>query len=126
MKFSVPTRVSCSSNFLARLRIVNKVNEDVRSVLVRFETRLDRSLFGFQESLNLHVITVSQSLLSLVVDIAVDIGGIECSVPFVEFSAKMGFSRPDLVNIVLTCLSQVLLAGRRGGADLRGPISLST
>ena len=122
MKVSVPT----SSHFLARLRVVNEVNKDVRSVLVWFEARLNRSLFGFEEGRNLNVIIVSQFLHSSVVLIAIDIGSVKGSVPFIEGSTEMRFGRPDLVNVVFTSLSQVLLACGRGSFDQMSPLLLST
>ena len=107
---NVPTLLS---RFLAKLGIVNEMHEDVRGVLVGFETRLDIFLFRLQEGLNLHRILVSQLLLPHVVDIAVNVASVERSIPLVEWLAKVLLSRPDLVDIGLASLGQVLLASGR-------------
>ena len=107
---NVPTLLS---RFLAKLGIVNEMHEDVRGVFVGFETRLDIFLFRLQEGLNLHRILVSQLLLPHVVDIAVNVASVERSIPLVEWLAKVLLGRPDLVDVGLASLGQVLLASGR-------------
>ena len=110
----VPTRL-IASEFLAVLRIVDQVNEDIWCVLVWLDAWLWRFLFLFHKCCDLFIVHHTDLSLSGIVHIFVDIGRIEASILLIVILSMMWICWPDLLDICLTKFGNLLLASRWGG-----------
>ena len=103
-------------DYLPSCRVVDQMHKDVGVVLVGFFYGPLRRLAGGQEHLNLSFVLLSHLEHTLVELVQVDIVGVKNTVLLIEANTVVLVSGPDLVNVVLACLSKYLPTSYRAAS----------
>ena len=120
----VPTRL-ISTEFLAVLRVVHQVNEDIRCILVGSNAFLGRIFFWFKVSTDLLIVLISDFGLSGIVHVSIYISRIEAPIALIVILPMVRIFWPDLLDICLSHFGNLLLSSGWWGQNFVSSLLLA-